>query len=87
MGAAMKHVDFAASNVVGVNVPVYLGGAEMLAMYGFGPNMGTAADITLVSYRDTAFIGCNVDAAAVPDVDVLVDCVGHGFDAVLALAK
>jgi diacylglycerol O-acyltransferase / wax synthase len=87
MGAIMKHCDIGASNVPGVNVPLYLGGAEILAMYGFGPGMGMAANITLLSYRDTAFIGFNVDAAAVPDVDVLVDCVGQGFDAVLALAK
>ena len=43
----------------------------MLALFGFGPGMGTAANITLVSYRDTAFIGFTVDAAAVPDVDLL----------------
>ena len=59
----------------------------MLALYGFGPSMGTAANIALVSYRDTAFIGFNVDAAPVPDVDVLVDCVRQGFDVVLALAR
>ncbi len=86
MGSVMKHCDFSASNVPGIQVPLYFGGAEMLAMYGFGPTFGTAADITLVSYRGTAFIGFNVDSAAVPDVETLVDCTREGFDAVLALA-
>jgi WS/DGAT/MGAT family acyltransferase len=85
MGSIMKRCDFAATNVPGVDVPLYLGGAEMLALYGFGPGMGTAANVTLVSYRDTAFIGFNIDAAAVPDVDLLVDCVRQGFDAVVTL--
>jgi diacylglycerol O-acyltransferase len=87
MGRIMKHCDFAASNVPGLDATLYLGGAEMLAIYGFGPSMGTAANIALVSYRDTAFIGFNVDAAAVPDVDLLVECVNRGFGAVVALAE
>jgi hypothetical protein len=87
MSSALKNCDFAATNVRGVDIPLYFGGAEMLAMYGFGPAIGTSANTALVSYRDTAFIGFNVDASAVPDVDVLVDCVRQGFDAVLALAE
>ena len=87
MSSALKNCDFAATNVRGVDIPLYFGGAEMLGMYGFGPAIGTSANTALVSYRDTAFIGFNVDASAVPDVDVLVDCVRQGFDAVLALAE
>jgi hypothetical protein len=87
MGAILKRFDFIASNVPGVDVPLYFGGAEMLAIYGFGPGGGTAANITLLSYRDTAYLGFNIDAGAVPDVDVLVECVSQGFDAVLALAE
>ncbi len=47
--------------------------------------MGTAADITLVSYRDTAFNAFNTGATAIPDVDELVECMRQGFDAFLAL--
>ena len=47
MGAMMKNCDFAAVNVPGFNVPLYLGAAEMVAMYGFGPSMGTAVNIAL----------------------------------------
>jgi len=86
MGSILKHSDFVTSNIAGIDVPLYMGGAEIAAMYGFGPGMGTPANITLLSYRGTAFIGLNIDAGAVPDVEVLVDCVHQGFDTVLALA-
>jgi diacylglycerol O-acyltransferase len=85
IGTIMKNCDFAAVDVPGFNAPLYLSGAEMIAMYGFGPSMGTAVNIALVSYRDTAFIGFNVDAGAIPDVAVLVECMRLGFDAVRAL--
>ena len=85
MGAMMKHCDFATSNVPGAAVPVYLGGAEVTRFYGFGPTMGGALNVTLMSYCNMAFLGVNVDAGAVPDVEVLVDHLRQGFDAVLAL--
>ena len=80
-----KHVDFLASNVPGIDVPVHLAGAEVLAFYGFGPPFGAAMNVTLVSYRGTAFIGVNSDAAAVPDRDVLVECLRAGLAEVLAI--
>ncbi len=85
MGAMMKHCDFATTNIPGIPVPVYLGGAEVKGFYGFGPTMGTALTVTLVSYCNTAFIGVHVDAGAVPDIDVLVDHLSKGFDGVLSL--
>ncbi len=85
MGAMMKHCDFATSNVPGAAVPVYLAGAEVTRFYGFGPTMGGALNVTLMSYCNMAFLGVNVDAGAVPDVEVLVDHLRQGFDAVLAL--
>ena len=57
MGAILKHCDFAATNVPGINVPLYLGGAEMLAMYGFGPAMGTAVNIAFVCTATTPASG------------------------------
>jgi diacylglycerol O-acyltransferase len=86
-GTMLKHIDFLASNVPGIEVPVYLAGAEALAFYGFGPPMGAALNVTLLSYRETAFIGVNSDAAAVPDRDVLVDCLRAGLEEVLAAAR
>ena len=86
VGKSIKNCDLALTNVPGVDVPIWFGGAEVLAMYGFGPEMGTATNATLLTYRGTAHVGLNVDTAAVTDVDLLVDCVREGLSAVVALA-
>ena len=86
IGWVLRHVDFLASDVPGIPVPVFLGGALMRAQYAFGPTIGAAVNITLVSYVDTCTFGINVDTGAVPDPDVFRDCLVAGFDEVLALA-
>jgi len=85
IGSMLKHVDFLASDVPGVPVPLYLAGAPVSANYAFGPTTGAALNVTLVSYQRTCCIGCNVDTSAVPDAEVLVDCLRQGFDEVLRL--
>jgi diacylglycerol O-acyltransferase len=86
-GGMLKHVDFLASNVPGLRVPVWLAGARMEAFYAFGPTIGAAANITLMSYCDDCFIGVNTDAGAVPDPDVFLQCLQEGFDEVRALDR
>jgi diacylglycerol O-acyltransferase / wax synthase len=49
------------------------------------PLVGAAANCTIVGYNHKAFVGINVDAAAVPDLDMLAGCIREGFDAVIAL--
>ena len=66
----LKHVDFLASNVPGFDAAVYVGGARLEAFYPFGPTLGSAANVTLMSYRGTCNIGINTDAGAVPDPEV-----------------
>jgi hypothetical protein len=80
-----KHVDFLASNVPGVPVPIYLAGAPVSGYYIFGPTTGTAVNVTLVRYRGTCCVGCTVDTAAVPDPEELVSSIRSGFDEVLGL--
>ena len=86
IGSMLKHVDFLASNVPGLDFPVYLAGARMTRYVPFGPTLGAAANITLLSYDHKCGIGVTVDAAAVPDVEVFMDCLARGFEEVLALA-
>lgn len=86
IGSVLRHVDFLASDVPGVPVPVYLGGAAVRAQYAFGPTIGSAVNVTLLSYVDTCFLGIDVDAAAIPDYEVFHDSLVAGFDEVLALA-
>jgi diacylglycerol O-acyltransferase len=79
----LKGIDFVASNVPGVPVPVYLAGAEILSQFPFGPLSGAATNITLLSYRDQLHLGINTDPAAVPDGDVFTSCLRDGFDEIL----
>jgi diacylglycerol O-acyltransferase / wax synthase len=84
VGGMLKHVDFLASNVPGLDVPVYLGGARVLQIYPFGPTLGAALNVTLLSYCSTCNLGVNCDTGAVPDPDLLLECLREGFDEVLA---
>jgi diacylglycerol O-acyltransferase len=86
-GGMLKHVDFLASNVPGFPIPIYLGGAQIEAFYAFGPTIGAAANITLMSYRDTCHIGVTTDNGAVPDPDLLRASLVEGFEEVLASGR
>ena len=79
-------VDFVASDVPGVPVPVFLGGAPVRAQYAFGPTIGSAVNVTLLTYVDTCALGIDVDTTAIPDYDVFHEALVAGFDEVLALA-
>jgi hypothetical protein len=81
----LRHVDFLASDVPGIPVPVYLAGAAVRMQYPFGPTIGASVNVTLMTYVDTCAIGVNVDTGAIPDVDVFHECLVAGFDEVLAL--
>ena len=85
VGSMLKHVDFIASNVPGLSVPIYVGGAQVMALYPFGPTIGAALNVTLLSYCGTCHIGINTDTGAVPDPDVLLECLRDGFEEMLGL--
>lgn len=86
IGSVLRHVDFVASDVPGIPVPVYLGGAPVSGQYAFGPTIGAAMNVTLLTYVDTCHFGVNVDTAAIPDFEIFHECLVEGFDEVLALA-
>jgi len=86
IGSVLRHVDFVASNVPGVPVPVFLGGASVSAQYAFGPTIGASVNVTLLTYVDTCALGINVDTAAIPDYDVFYDAIVASFDELLLLA-
>ncbi len=87
IGSTLCTVDFLASNVPGVPVPVFLGGAPVRHQYAFGPTIGSAVNVTLLTYVDTCELGVNIDTAAIPDHEVFRECLIDGFDEVLALAE
>ena len=86
VGSMFKHVDFLASDVPGFTFPVYLGGARLERYAAFGPTTGASVNTTLLSYKGTCCVGITIDTAAVPDPDVMVECLREGFEEVLALA-
>ncbi|MBX7435093.1 WS/DGAT domain-containing protein [Mycobacterium sp. Y57] len=87
IGSILRHVDFLASDVPGIPVQVSLGGAEVRRQYAFGPTIGSAVNVTLLTYVDTCELGIDVDTGAIPDVEEFCDCLRAGFDEVLVLAE
>jgi len=85
VGGILKHVDFVASNVPGVPVPVYIAGSKVTGMFAFGPTIGASVNTTLMSYDGTCDIGINIDTAAVPDPDVLLGCLRESLAEITAL--
>jgi hypothetical protein len=84
-GGLTKANDLQASNVPGLREEVFLAGARIERMYGFGPLPGCAAMITLVTHGSTCCVGVNVDPAAVTEPDRFAACLEAGFAEVLAL--
>jgi WS/DGAT/MGAT family acyltransferase len=83
-GGMVKAVDVTASNVPGLDVPVYLGGKEVLAQYAFGPMVGSALNITLLSYVGRLLLGVNTDPAAIADPALLHACLDDAYRALLS---
>jgi diacylglycerol O-acyltransferase len=79
LAATMGSVDVVASNVPGVDAPLYLRGARVTRLVPFGPRNGAALNVTVVSYDGTLHLGCNLDAVAIPDHDVLLDSLRAGL--------
>ena len=85
-GGMLKCCDFVATNVPGAPVPVFAGGARVDRLYAFAPPAGAAVNVSLISHCDTCCIGLVIDTTAVPDADVLVECIREGFDELLSLS-
>ena len=84
--AILRHGEVVISHVRGPDI-AYFCGAEILEFCGFGPPMGLACNVSMLTYHNTCNVGVNVDAAAVPDVDFFVDCLEQGFHQVLGYAE
>ena len=79
-GSMLKAIDFVTSNVPGPPFPVYVSGAKVERSIGFGPLSGSALNATLYSYDGVAEIGIATDHAAVPDPEVMTECIQLGLD-------
>jgi diacylglycerol O-acyltransferase len=85
-GSLLKGIDFITTNVPGPPVPVFVGGAALLAQFPFAPMIGSATNIALLSYQDDLNVGINTDPAAVPDPEVFVAHLEAGFAEIAGFA-
>jgi WS/DGAT/MGAT family acyltransferase len=86
MGSMLKAIDFVTSNVPGPPFPVYVAGAHVEQMFGFGPLSGAALNATLFSYDGELQFGINTDPAAVRDPELFVECLERGVAEVLSVS-
>jgi len=82
-GSMLKGDDLVATNVPGVAAETFLTGARVEALYAFAPTTGAALNAALVTMHHRACIGVNIDTSAVPDSEVLMECLAMALDDVL----
>ncbi len=79
-GLSKRWFNLVITNVPGPQQPLYAEDAPMLAAYPVMPlAKGQALSIGLTSYDGKVFYGLNADRDAMPDVDVLAQCLGDAL--------
>ena len=80
IGMVLRHVDFLVSDVPGIPVPVYLGGAKVIRQYAFGPHdrCRSECDATCLR-RHLRARHRRHDTGAIPDFAEFCDCPGGRF--------
>ncbi|MGO9874494.1 MAG: wax ester/triacylglycerol synthase domain-containing protein [Acidimicrobiia bacterium] len=84
--AQTRTTDFAATNLRGSPLPLYIAGAHVLANFPFGPRTATALNATVLSYCEDLNVGFNIDPVAVTDIGAFMADVAESFDAILEFA-
>lgn len=75
-GLSRRMFHLMVTNVPGPQQPLYVDGAQMLATYPVVPlAAGQALSIGLTSYAGKVYYGLNADRDAMPDVDVVGQCI------------
>jgi diacylglycerol O-acyltransferase len=87
-GLSKRWFNLVVTNVPGPQQPLYAGRAKMLAAYPVVPlAKGQALSIGLTSYDGKVFYGLNADRDAMPDVDVLAQCLGDALAELLETVR
>jgi diacylglycerol O-acyltransferase len=74
-------VNLVITNVPGPQFPMYLAGAEMVETYPVPPLLpGFSLSVGVTSYDGAVFYGISADRDALPDVEVLGQCVQESLD-------
>jgi WS/DGAT/MGAT family acyltransferase len=84
-GLSRRVYNVVITNVPGPQFPLYAAGARMLTAYPIVPlARGQAVSIGLTSYDGGVFFGLNADREAMPDVDILAQCIDDAIEEMLA---
>lgn len=79
-------VDFVCSNVRAAPFDLFIGGAFMESNHPIGPLVGTAFNLTTMSYRGWLFLGLVADTAAIEDPEQLLAELGESYAELFAAA-
>jgi WS/DGAT/MGAT family acyltransferase len=75
-GLSRRLFNVVVTNVPGPQIPLYAAGAEMQEVFPVVPlAKGQAVSIGLTSYNGGVYYGLNADRDAMPDADVLAQCI------------
>ena len=78
---ARGNVNLVITNVPGPQFPMYLAGAEMVETYPVPPLLdGFSVSVGVTSYDGAVYYGISADRDALPDIDVLGQCVREALD-------
>jgi WS/DGAT/MGAT family acyltransferase len=87
-GLSKRWFNLVVTNVPGPQQPLYAGDARMLAAYPVVPlAKGQALTVGLTSYDGQVFYGLNADRDAMPDVDVLAQCLSDALAELLETVR
>ena len=87
-GLSKRWFNLVVSNVPGPQQPLYAGEARMLSAHPVVPlARGQALSIGVTSYDGHVFYGLNADRDAMPDVDVLAQCLGDALAELLETVR
>jgi WS/DGAT/MGAT family acyltransferase len=87
-GLSKRWFNLVVTNVPGPQQPLYAGDARMLAAYPVVPlARGQALSIGITSYDGHVFYGLNADRDAMPDVDVLAQCLDDALTELLETVR
>lgn len=82
--ASRTAADLLVTNLRGPELPLYLMGARLRALYPIGPLAGTSAvSVAIVSYDGRVFVGVSADRQAIGDLELLLAAMRADIDALL----
>ena len=83
----MLGTDFAATNVPGPPIKIFVAGALVEDILVFAPKGGAAINLAFFTYDKRAIVGINIDSKAIPDSEVMMECMNESFDEIAALGE